>query len=172
MNTRLPPTEIDAKFIATRTPWEVIEPLWWNVSVYDGAVQYERDLQRYSNSQRHLFACMCYIGEVNNGGHDQFYANNVGIVWKDALAGFRVFGEHDVAEILAESAQRMGGHPSLDRGERFETLLRARPDFRDLDERFYRIESSRSLQENLTRSMRSNPSDFMLSTYLGTGRRA
>lgn len=172
MDTPLLPTQIDASFIATRTPWEVIEPLWWNVSVYDGPAQYERDLQRYSRSQRHLFACMCYIGEVNNGGHDQFYANNVGIVWKDALAGFRAFGEQDVASILAESAQRLGGQPSLERSERFETWLRERPDFRDLDERFYRIESSRSLQESLTRSMRSNPSAFMLSSYLGPANRA
>lgn len=155
--------EIDAAFIATRTPWEVVEPMWWSVSVFDGPKQYETDLQQFSREQRYLFACMCYIGEVDNGGHDQFYANSVGIVWRDALAGFRAFGEAEAADILAESARRMGGEPSLDRSERLEAQLQLRPDFRDLDERFYRLQSSRSLQDSLARSMRSNAEAFLLS---------
>lgn len=165
-------TEIDAKFIATRSPWEVVEPLWWSVSVYDGAQQYERDLQRFSREQRQLFGCMCYIGEVNTGGHEQFYANNVGIVWRDALAGFQAFGEHEVAAILSESVLRMGGSPSLDRSDRFETLLRLRPDFRDLDERFYRLESSRPLQDSLARTMRRNPQAFVMARFVQPTRRA
>lgn len=166
MNAAAPRTNIDAAFIATRSPWEVVEPLWWNVSVYDGPQQYERDLQRFSREQRLLFACMCYIGEVNTGGHEQFYANNVGIVWRDALAGFRTFGEPQVAAILEASAQRLGGNPSLDRSERFAALLNLRPDFRDLDERFYRLESSRPLQDSLARSMRRNPSAFLMSGFI------
>jgi hypothetical protein len=164
--------EIDAAFIATRTPWEVVEPMWWSVSVFDGPHQYERDLQRFSREQRLMFACMCYIGEINTGGHEQFYANNVGIVWRDALAGFRAFGEPDVALILEASAQRLGGEPSLDRSERFAMLLHLRPDFRDLDERFYRLESSRPLQDSLARSMRRNPAAFLISSYLPSARPA
>lgn len=165
MSATCPSIQIDAKFIATRSPWDVVEPLWWSVSVYDGPQQYERDLAHFSREQRQLFACMCYIGEINNGGHEQFYANNVGIVWADALAGFRAFGEFEVAQILLESTQRLGGSPSLDRSERFATLLHMRPDFGDLDERFYRLESRRPLQESLARSMRSNPSAFLISGF-------
>jgi hypothetical protein len=168
MNTEALRTNIDATFIATRSPWEVVEPMWWSVSVFDGPLQYERDLQRFSREQRLLFACMCYIGEVNTGGHEQFYANNVGIVWRDALAGFQAFGEPEVARILEASAERLGGSPSLDRSERFALLLRLRPDFRDLDERFYRLESSRPLQDSLARSMRRNPSAFLMSGFMHT----
>ncbi|RTL41588.1 MAG: DUF4375 domain-containing protein [Burkholderiales bacterium] len=156
-------TDIDAAFIATRSPWEVVEPMWWSVSVFDGPQQYERDLQRFSREQRLMFACMCYVGEVNTGGHEQFYANNVGIVWRDALAGFQAFGETEVARILEASVERLGGAPSLDRSERFAYLLRLRPDFRDLDERFYRLESSRPLQDSLARTMRRNPTAFLMS---------
>lgn len=163
MNTPPSRVDIDAQFIATRTPWEVVEPMWWSVSVYDGPAQYERDLRRFSREQRYLFACLCYLGEVNNGGHDQFYANSVGIVWRDALAGFRAFEEHEVAEILAESARRMGGAPSLVRRERLDAQLRLRPDFRDLDERLYRLQSSRSLQDSLALSMRRHSEAFVLS---------
>jgi len=163
MKSRPVHVEIDADFIATHTPWEVIEPLWWSVSVYDGPQQYEKDLQRFTTEQRHLFACICYIGEVNNGGHDQFYANSIGIVWRDALAGFRAFGEDDAADILAESAQRLGGSPSLDRTERLRLQLYLRLDFRDLDERFYRLQGMRRLQDSLARCMRSNAKAFVMS---------
>lgn len=166
MNASASGTTIDAAFVATRSPWEVVEPMWWSVSVFDGPLQYERDLQRFSGEQRMLFACLCYVGEVNTGGHEQFYANNVGIVWRDALAGFRTFGEPEAAGILEASAQRLGGDPSLDRSERFAALLRLRPDFRDLDERFYRLESSRPLQDSLARSMRRNPSAFLMSGFI------
>lgn len=166
MSTGVPGTEIDAAFIATRSPWEVVEPMWWSVSLFDGPLQYERDLQRFSREQRLLFACMCYVGEVNTGGHEQFYANNVGIVWRDALAGFRAFGETEAASILDASAQRLGGEPSLDRSERFAALLQLRPDFGDLDERFYRLESSRPLQDSLARSMRNNPSAFLMASFI------
>jgi hypothetical protein len=172
MTSPAPRLQIDAHFVQTRSPWEVVEPLWWHVSVYDGPEQYERDLRAFSREQRHLFACVCYIGEVNSGGHDQFYANNVGIVWRDALAGFRSFGENDVADILAESARRMGGCPSLDRSERFAAQLRLRPDFRDLDERFYRIESQRSIQDSLARSMRQNPPAFFVAGFPRPAHRA
>ena len=167
MNTIPAHVDINAQFIATRTPWEVVKPLWWSVSVYDGPEQYERVLQRFSREQRHLFACLCYLGEVNNGGHDQFYANNVGIVWRDALEGFQAFGEREVADILAESARRMGGEPSLVRNQRLEAQLRLRPDFRDLDERLYRLQSRCSLQDSLARSMRRNSNAYLLSGMMG-----
>lgn len=163
MNSPALRTPIDAAFIATRSPWEVVEPMWWSVSMFDGPQQYERDLQRFSREQRLLFACMCYIGEINTGGHEQFYANSVGIVWRDALAGFQAFGEHEVARILQASVERMGGAPSLDRSERFAVLLSLRPDFRDLDECFFRLESRRPLQDSLARTMRRNPSAFLMS---------
>ena len=43
-----------------------------------------------------------YIAEVNNGGHDQFYFNSTGIVWKDALAGFGELGIDEAVEIIQE----------------------------------------------------------------------
>ena len=46
----------------------------------------------FSLPQRYVFAIQWHIGEVNNGGHYQFYDNSTGIVWEDSLKGFEVIG--------------------------------------------------------------------------------
>lgn len=154
--------DIDARFIATRSPWEVIEPLWREVSFYDGPTRYEEDLKRFTQPQRLLFACLCYLGEVNNGGHDQFYANNTGLVWRDALVGWQWFERPDARAVLAASAQRMGGTPSLLRVERLEAQRRLRPSFDDLDRQLYRLQRERSLLDSLTTHMRRHAAHFIL----------
>jgi hypothetical protein len=63
----------------------VIDPLWWSVSIHDGPKKYEADLGHFSYPQRYIFAIQWYVAEVNNGGHNQFFFNSTGIVWKDAL---------------------------------------------------------------------------------------
>lgn len=79
---------INDSVIALRDPMTVIAPLWWTVNIYDSKDEYEKDLEPYSFHQRSVLAIMWYMGEVNNGGHYQFYTNSTGIVWEDAMDGF------------------------------------------------------------------------------------
>ena len=72
-------------------------------------------------------------------GHDQFYSNSTGLVWPDALAGLHAIGAEEAAALLRESADRLGGSPSLSREERGADLARLAPDFNDLDTRFYAL---------------------------------
>lgn len=88
-----------------------------------------------------------YITEVDNGGHDQFYFNSTGIVWKDALTGFRELGIDEAVEIIQESAARMGGNPSLDRATRQDQLDAQQANFDDLDNRFYELEETIDMDE-------------------------
>jgi hypothetical protein len=155
-------TTISAKFIAENNSFAVIEAVWDDVSIYDGHAKYKEDLSRYSEPQRLLHACHWYISEVNNGGHHQFYSNSTGIVWAEALHGFRVAGLQEVAEILEESVTRMGGAPSFDREERQRTLEELDPDFEDLDDRFYKVERQVSLEDALTDYMRKHAKSFEL----------
>jgi len=53
--------------------------------------------------QRYIFTIEWYIAEVNNGGHDQFYFNSTGIVWKNALKGFEEIKHTKAHNILKES---------------------------------------------------------------------
>lgn len=119
---------------------KVIEPLWYTVSIYGDEATYNADLQKFSLPQRYIFAIQWYFAEVYNGGHDQFFFNSTGIVWKDALEGFKVIGMTECAEILSEAARRMGGSPSFDREERWEQQERYEAEFDDLDDRLYSLD--------------------------------
>jgi hypothetical protein len=129
---------IDDAVIDKADPWVIAEPMWWSVPIYDGPEVYDRDLQKFSMPQRYLLAIMWYDAEVNNGGHHQFYLNSTGIVWRDALEGFRAIGADESAKILQASADIMGGSPSLDRDARIRQLDTLGPDaFAAVDNRYY-----------------------------------
>jgi hypothetical protein len=151
---------VDDGTIAAGDPWAVIEPVWWSANIYDGPAKYELSLLQFSRSQRLVFAVFWYRSEVNNGGHHQFYSNSTGIVWKDALEAFRALDAPEFASILAESAARLGGSPSLDHHERGEQLDTFGPDFSDLDDRFYEAENKVNLDDRVIRFIRARPSEF------------
>jgi len=153
--------KIDAKFIDDNDSWAIIEPLWWTVSIYDGEKKYEQDLSKYSKSQRIVFACHWYMFEVNNGGHDQFYYNSTGIVWRDAIECFDAIGATEISEIIKSSATRLGGSPSLDRNERNEALEKLEPKFDDLDDRFYKLESQIDIEKLIKVFISKKKSDFV-----------
>lgn len=136
--------------------FQIIDPLWWAVSIYDGPEVYERDLARFSEPQRFVHAIHWYEAEVCNGGHDQFYSNSTGIVWRNALAGCEAAGIVEVAAIIEESAARLGRPPPLDRDERNALLDKIEPDFDDLDKAFYKLD----LGDRLLRYIRANAEQF------------
>lgn len=137
----------------------VIEPVKSCAKIYDSFEDYEESLRRFSRAQRLFAAIDWYLMEVNNGGHDQFYSNSTGIVWKDALDGLQLIGANEVADILAESAKRMGGNPSFDRTVRQQQLERHNADFRDLDDRLFNTESK--LDAKMLGYIRANPREFV-----------
>jgi hypothetical protein len=138
---------VDDAVIDKGDPYEIIDPVWWMGNIYEGEQKYTQSLAPFSREQRLLFAVAWYVAEVNNGGHDQFYSNSTGIVWKDALAGFKELGVGEAAAIIQESAARMGGLPSMDRDTRQKQLDTYEPDFSDLDTRFYALEETGNINE-------------------------
>jgi hypothetical protein len=155
--------EIDASTIAGDDPMAVIDPVWWGATIYDGPAAYEKSLEPFSTPQRLVWAMLWYDAEGNNGGHDQFYANSTGIVWRDALQGFEAIGVPEAAAILRESARRLGGKPSLVREEREQQLDTFAPDFGDLDDRYYDLEKSVDVRAKMMEFIRSRPKDFLFS---------
>lgn len=146
----------------------IIEPLHFSVSIYDGPEQYEKDLARFTKEQRLVFACHWYLSEVNNGGHDQFYDNNTGIVWKDARDGFAAIGLAEITSIIDESAQTLGGQPSLLREERQQRLEDLEPDFSDLDRRLFELEEKLDVNGKLLAYMRNHREQFYFSGLVET----
>lgn len=150
---------IDDRTIATNDVQAIIEPVWWTANTYDSHAAYESSLAKFSHPQRIVHAIEWYTAEVNNGGHEQFYFNSTGIVWKDAKEGFEEIGMPEIAKIIAESAKRMGGQPSFVREERISALEKENPEFDDLDDRFY--ECSDNLDAKLQGYIRANSRDFL-----------
>jgi len=143
--------------------FSVIEPVFCSVSIYDGPKRYEEDLSKFSNEQRLVLAYHWYLSEVNNGGHDQFYWNSTGIVWPDALRAFDVIGVPEVVAIIATSATRLGGSPSLDRGERQEQLEQMNADFEDLDKELFKLEEHANLDDKVLEFIRAHRQSFFFS---------
>lgn len=151
---------INNSVIASRDPMAVIDPLWSTVNIYDSKAEYEKDLEPYSFHQRSVFAIMWYIGEVNNGGHYQFYTNSTGIVWEDAMDGFELIGINEGKEIIEESARRFGQKPSFDRTERENLLDSIDEDFADLDSRLYDLDNKVNLTERIADYIEKNKIAF------------
>jgi len=133
------PTEVivDADTITRGDPMEVIDPVWWAASIYDGEQEYERTLAPFTRPQRLVWAVLWYDAEVNNGGHSQFFSNSTGIVWRDALQGLQEIGADEAADILQEAANRLEGNPHMDREQRNIQMEQTAAAFDDLDDRYY-----------------------------------
>jgi hypothetical protein len=152
--------EVNDDTITNGDSWDVIAPVWWSVSIYDGPLKYEQSFEPFSLAQKYVFAIRWYVSEVNNGGHRQFYGNSTGIVWQDARDGFGAIGLPRGAAILQVSADRLGGSPSLDHQERLDQLDIIQPDFDDCDDALYDLLKKMDLEAMLISYIRSCPADF------------
>ncbi len=153
--------KIDDEFIEKADFYHIIAPIFLTVSINQGEQKYLEDLSIFSREQRLLFAVKWYVAEVDNGGHVQFYLNPTGIVWRDALEGFRALGIEDGAKIIEESVLRMGGDPSMDRDEREQQFINSgEPDFYDLDTRLYQLERTMNIDAIMKNYVLGNRSAF------------
>jgi hypothetical protein len=140
---------IDDVTINSKEVGTIMNPVWFNVSIYDGEKKYVDDLAAFSKGQKLMLAILWYLAEVNNGGHEQFYSNSAGIVYKDAKDAFQELGIDEVVDIITESAKRLGGEPSMDRETRQKDLARIKPNFDDLDDQFYELEKKIDINEKI-----------------------
>lgn len=145
--------------------WELIEPLWDNVSIYDGIDVYNKDLGRFTDSQRKIFALYWYDAEVKNGGHDQFFFNSTGIVWKDAYEGFKMIGAAQLADNFKKAIDMFGGEVPFDRSERQDALEELYEnkdfdDFRKLDVFYYSF--AEDLSELIDAYVKKHASEFVI----------
>ncbi len=101
--------------------YEIIDPLFNTVSI-DGLEKYNKDLEPYTEEQRKMLALLWYDLEVNNGGHDQFFFNSSGVVWKDALDCMRMIGADGCADNFQKAIDMFGGSVPFDESERSKAL--------------------------------------------------
>ena len=144
--------------------WELIQPLWYNVSIYDGIEVYNRDLAPFSDAQRKILALFWYDSEVCNGGHDQFFSNSTGIVWKDAYEAMRMIGANLYADNFQKAIDMFGGEVPFDRDERNDVLDKLYEDeifddFNEIDMFYYGEENINQLMNEY---VKAHASEFVI----------
>ena len=110
------------KSIDENSYFDVVDPMWGTISIYDGYDDYIQSAQTFTLEQRYLLAITWYFVEVNNGGHHQFLYNPTGIVWEDAIKGFKHFGMNEYAGNFQKVVDYCGGTISFGREERYHML--------------------------------------------------
>ena len=148
--------------VVASDPFEIIGPVLRRVSTASRAA-YDESLKRFSVHQRRVMAMDLYRMEINNGGHDQFYWNESGIVWRDALDGFDAAGMADLAAILKASASRFVALPSDHRGNRQAELTERQDEFGfdELDAAFFALETTTDLSASILAYIRVHADAFV-----------
>lgn len=98
--------------------WDILRPMYWTVDIYGTYEEYLKSAESFTIEQRYLLAVNWYFIEVNNGGHHQFLSNSTGIVWEDAINGFKLFGMNEHAANFQKMIDYFGGKIPFDREER------------------------------------------------------
>jgi HEAT repeat protein len=98
-------------------------------------------------AQKHYFAVSTYDGEVNNGGHAQYFVNSSGKHWQMAIDGLNAIGALDRAAILLSATAVFGSNgPSEDDERRHEQIAKLRnaqlKNFRELDSSYFACKQS------------------------------
>jgi hypothetical protein len=60
--------------------WDLVEPIWDEISIYDGAEQFLQDFEKTDERPGILFAAHWTQSEVMNGGLGQFFNNSTGVL--------------------------------------------------------------------------------------------
>lgn len=110
------------RLVGGRPPyWDLVKPYWETVNIYEGEGAFLRTFGSIPKASGHLLATHWCQSEVRNGGFEQFYMNNTGVLAPEAAAGFRALGMTRCADIMDEQIRAFGGsypRDKMDRGDR------------------------------------------------------
>ena len=126
--------------------WQMIEPFWESISIYDGPKIFLSQFRKVTPQVGNLFAAHWLYSEVCNGGFHQFFSNPTGILAPEAVEGFRAIGLDDCAAVIEEAIQFFGkGYPreQEERSEILDSIEGSEEEewnpFFKLDDRFYKL---------------------------------
>ena len=86
--------------------------MWETISIYDGQMSIFNQ-RRLSLRAKILLAITWYFSEVSMEVIISFYINPTGIVWEDAIKGFKHFGMNEYVDNFQKVVEYCGGTISL-----------------------------------------------------------
>ena len=119
--------------------WDLVEPFWYEINIYDGPATFLETVSKAPIKTGLLYASHFCQSEVCNGGFDQFFWNNTGVLAPEALRGFRAIGQAKVADLIEAAMRRLGPEYERDREARQALLEKVEDGFDDLDEQFFEL---------------------------------
>lgn len=142
--------------------FKVVELMWEQADLSEDEASYELSIEGATRGQRAIYACTLYLSEVNNGGHHQFFLNSTGMVWDDAITGFRLLRAADYEAILRNAVDLFPyQQPAKDRFDRIDEL-QAMPDkaFDGLDDQLYKLEKTNDIDAIFMAFINERPDHF------------
>ncbi len=88
--------------------WQWIEPIWDEVSIYDGAEVFLKQFEALSKKQQTLLPAHWAQSEIMNGGLGQFFENSTGVLAPEAVAAFKALGMPKTAAMLLQAMTFFG----------------------------------------------------------------
>jgi hypothetical protein len=126
--------------------WSLVEPIWDEISIYDGEEVFLQQFEACSFASRTLFAAHWCQSEVCNGGLHQFFGNSTGVLAPEAVTSFRCIGMPMTAAVVSQAMSWFGPTYPRDREVRNENLAkyeREHPEdwdpFEKLDDHFFEL---------------------------------
>ncbi len=92
------------------------------ISIYDGPEVFLQDFAQVSRAQQIAFAGFWFQAEVLNGGLEQFFSNNTGVLAPEAMAACREVGLPNLASRLEQAMAWFGQSYPRERGAREDAL--------------------------------------------------
>ena len=103
------------------------------ISIYEGPEEFLDDYSQASVAERIAFSAYWLQAEVLNGGLDQFFDNDTGVLAPEAVATFKSLGLSRLASQLEQSMSCFGHPYPRDRETRQKKLGQLRLAFPDSD---------------------------------------
>jgi hypothetical protein len=110
---------------AINSYWDVIEPVWDEINIYDGEATFLKSIQPISRPLVLLYAAHFCQSEVCNGGFLQFFKNSTGVLCPEAIEGFKLIGMPLLASVIETAAAPLGSTYPRDRKARWGAMLDA-----------------------------------------------
>ncbi|TDK18456.1 DUF4375 domain-containing protein [Luteimonas aestuarii] len=127
--------------------WDLVDPIWEKVSIYDGGDIFLRQYNASPEASRILFAAHWTQSEVRNGGFNQYFSNSTGVLAPEAVVAFRALGMPQSAAAIEQAMAFFDSPYPRERNERQEALDAAweasgdedYEPFTDIDDLFFEL---------------------------------
>ena len=117
---------------------ELLKPMRWRINFHVCNSEFEYAQMKRGFTERHcmLFALDTAHTRLNGFPMERFFEGTYGILWKDALAGFKELDLSELYAIFRSACQQFGNTVPADSAERAAIIRNKGLDFKELSQAY------------------------------------